>query len=157
MPRGWKLGALLAFAIFVGVWTPVTWLATRDGSGTRPGTVPRPEAASIDGRWLVDPARSSISTPLVSVSRLNGDARIAGRVLVRAHLRGGRATFDLRAPVSLRSIRQGRTEHVSLSGKARLLFVSRDLTVPVGVLWVGDRLRILGRRGDNELRLELYR
>ena len=156
MPGGWKLASLGALVAFVAVWAPVTWLATRGGpDGAKP---PRPRpAASVDGLWHVLPERSSITTSLASVRRLSGDARIRGRVLLRAHLSGGRATFDLTRPVSLAQVRQGRRVRVSLSGKARFLFLSRGLTVPVGVLWIGDRLTISGRRGDNALHLELAR
>ena len=150
------VASVAALAVFVGVWGPLTWLAVRGAEPSRP-TRPPPPPATIDGRWLVVPDRSSLRTALVSVRRLTGDARVTGRVLVRAHVSGGNATFDLTRPVSLAEVRQGRRERVSFPGKAQLLFLSRRVTVPVDVLWVADRLTISGRSGDNELHLELRR
>jgi hypothetical protein len=161
MPRGWLLGALLALVGFVLVWTPVTIVAVDDGgspaAAPAPPTPPPKPRAHLDGTWNVVPDRSYARTELIDVADLTGSAVISRKRVVRAHLRGGRATFDLDESADLRRLHPGGTRKVRFRGTAKLLFLSRALHVPLDVHWLGRTLTLTGRSGRNELRVELRR
>jgi hypothetical protein len=161
MPRGWLLGALLALVGFVLVWTPVTLLAVGDGEARTAAAAPPPPPPKprvrLDGRWTVVPQRSSAKTELIDVDNLTGYAIISRKRLTTAHLRGGRATFDLDEAADLRRLHPGGTRRIRFDGTAKLLFLSRGLHVPLDVHWLGRTLTLTGGSGANQLRVELRR
>jgi hypothetical protein len=121
-----------------------------DGNGGEP-------AGDLDGPWEAVAEESSLHAAGIDVSGVHGTVDIGSRRVESGRLKAGRASFDLTASLDLTGLRDGGSVDVVIVGRASLLFLKRDVRIAATATWDGDRLRLAGRRGADEVTLVFRR